>query len=525
MAEIIGNEITGEKAPLKNEQAEKEILAFLCYYANDVAADAAIRKLQPEYFQNDIYRKIFKAIVALKQQDITPSLAQLTDYVSKLPQTDKRGNPLIQPTVQDIVSLGDERDTVTTSAIGNNIAILKALYLKTKARYSALRLLNASQDPTTDIETAIRQIESEWQQTEEENDKADLLTLPTPESRAAEQQKATDDIETPYYFQTTGTNKEIEQLTLPSGAITFVCAPTSHGKSTFLQNLALYVAQNGKEGDTLYFTFEESKEAVDIQLTNKFINKPLSANNQRSISTYRRKGKDLFQKGQLQTYLDGEKRYLNELIYNGKLRLYEKDFDSTELIDAIKFLCKAITVKAVFIDYIQLLSKNGTHLQRNEELKEIAKDFKDLAKSTHIPIIMAAQLNRKATSPVDMHSENIAEAADLERIANKVILLWNSNFKEREKDATGNLKEWSSRTGITLGEGGKIYALMAKNRGGIVGIEAVFTHHGNEGTIEQLMPTLQQVNEYKKEQGRTIEPQQAAIFSSKDDTITDDTPF
>lgn len=508
-----------------NLQAEKEILSFLVWYSTDLMADAAINRLQPEYFTDTTNKKIFEAILALKRQGETPSLSVLTDYIQKLPQTDKYGYPIAkQPTVSDIAALGGERDTVVTSAIKKNIEILQANYKYNQLRLGVMSLTAVLKDPSVDIDNAVRDFKAKWEQAEEESDKADLLTLPTPESRKAEQQKATDDIETPYYFQTTGTNKEIEQLTLPSGAITFVCAPTSHGKSTFLQNLALYVAQNGKEGDTLYFTFEESKEAVDIQLTNKFINKPLSANNQRSISTYRRKSKDLFQKGQLKTYLDGEKRYLNELIYNGKLRLYEKDFDSTELIDAIKFLCKAITVKAVFIDYIQLLSKNGTHLQRNEELKEIAKDFKDLAKSTHIPIIMAAQLNRKATSPVDMHSENIAEAADLERIANKVILLWNSNFKEREKDATGNLKEWSSRTGVTLGEGGKIYALMAKNRGGIVGIEAVFTHHGNEGTIEQLMPTLQQVSEYKKEQGRTPEPQQADIFSGKDD-ITDEDPF
>ena len=210
------------------------------------------------------------------------------------------------------------------------------------------------------------------------------------------------------------------------------------------------------------------------------------------------------------------------------MRLYEKDFDSTELIDAIKFLCKAISVKAVFIDYIQLLSKNGNTLQRNEELKEIAKDFKDLAKSIHIPIVMAAQLNRKATSPVDMHSENIAEAADLERIANKVILLWNSNFKEREKDNTGNLKDFATRTGITLGVGGQIYALMAKNRGGIVGIEAVFTYHGNEGTIEQQLPTQQQISEYKATEG-TAEPQQQPNTDSDiwgvGNEPTDDKPF
>lgn len=520
-------DITENSAPQPNVQAEKEVLSILFKYADAPLGESAIYRLRPEYFSNGIYRKIFEAIVNLKRQNIPISSGTLQTYVSKLPQTDKRGNPLIQPTVADIFEI-DGMPTVATSVLQIHVDTLKALYLKEKAKYSARRLFNATQDPTADIETAIRELESEWQQTEEENDKYDLLTLPTEESRKAEQQKSKDDIETPYYFQTTGTNKEIEQLTLPSGAITFVCAPTSHGKSTFLQNLALYVAQHGNDGSTLYFTFEESKEAVDIQLTNKFINKSLSANNQRSISTYRRKGRDLFRQGQLQTYLDGEKRYLNKLIYNGKLRLYEKDFDSTELIDAIKFLCKAISVKAVFIDYIQLLSKRGNRLQRNEELKEIAKDFKDLAKSTHIPIVMAAQLNREAKSPLEMQAENIAEAADLERIANKVILLWNADKPARSKDMAKALQEWSDRTDIQLGqytpESGKIYALMAKNRGGISGIEAVFTFHRNEGTIEQQLPKQKEIDEYKAKEG-TAEPQQNDPLGTPDNADDADEPF
>lgn len=342
-----------------------------------------------------------------------------------------------------------------------------------------------------------------------------LLALPTEQSRSQNQTKGADEIETSYYFETTGVTKEIERLTLPSGAITFVCAPTSHGKSTFLQNLALSVAQNGTEGSTLYFTFEESKEAVEIQLVNKYINKPLSANNQRSIATYKRKGENYFTGDGLNTYIQGDREFAEKLLYSGKLRIYEEDYDSSELIEAIRYICSQTKVKAVFIDYIQMLSKSGCRLQRNEELKEISKDFKSLAVSLHLPIIVAAQLNREAKSPVDMHAQNIAEAADLERVANKVILLWNSSFKERSKDSKSHLEEWSKRTGITLGQGGSIYALLAKNRGGIVNIEAVLSHHGNEGVITQQKPTLQQI------EAALVETQSSHTGSSKND----DSPF
>ena len=328
-----------------------------------------------------------------------------------------------------------------------------------------------------------------------------ILALPTAESREEKRKnhKGTDDIETEYYFQTTGGNKEIERLTLPSGAITFVCAPTSHGKSTFLQNLALQAARGTADGSVLYFTYEESAEAVEQQFVNKYIGKVLSANNGRSISTYIRKGVDFFSRGGLETYKQGDAAFAKELLYSGKLRIYEEDFDSTKLINFIKFTNNREKVKAVFVDYVQLLHKNGCRKDTREELKEIGNDLKTLAVSLNIPIIVAAQLNRDAKSPAEMYAQNIAESADLERVANKVILLWNGRFDAQKGSDEKAKQEWVKRTGITLNDGTAIYALLAKNRGGIANIEAVFTYNGNIGSVKQQMPTLQQIEE--KERG------------------------
>lgn len=327
----------------------------------------------------------------------------------------------------------------------------------------------------------------------------DLLILPTPQSREEEKRKLLEggdrDIAMPYYFATED-GKQMEQLHLRSGAITFVCACTSHGKSTALQNMALMAATDtNRKGCFLYFTFEESKMAVQSQFVNKSINAQLSHNNMRSINTYEHSGKNRFAKDGLKTYITGRDAFCKNILDTGKLRIIEEDFDSTEMCEAIRYLSKILKVDGVFIDYIQLLSKAGCSLQRNEELKEICKDLKDLAVSLDLPIIMAAQLNRLASSPITMHPQNIAEAADIERIADKVILLWNSSFISRDREGGKSAEnEWSKRTGITLGTAGKMYARLAKNRGGIVNTEAVFDFNGNQGTITQAKPTLK---EYK----------------------------
>ena len=118
---------------------------------------------------------------------------------------------------------------------------------------------------------------------------------------------------------------------------------------------------------------------------------------------------------------------MKEIIEAGKLRIYDSDFYSDELVDAIRFVSRKLRVKAVFIDYVQLLYKQGgSKLQRNEELKAIAKSLRELAKEAKLPIVLSAQLNREAKSPTEMFSQNIADSADLRKAS-----VWSSELLER----------------------------------------------------------------------------------------------
>lgn len=319
-----------------------------------------------------------------------------------------------------------------------------------------------------------------------------LLALPSESSLSNRMKNKQGELPTLYEFEHPTTHEK-ERFTLPSGAITFVVAPTSHGKSTLLQNIALQIARSEGEGTTLYFTFEEDGDSVTLQLLNKYIGEELCknyssshSNNLRAITHYFRTGEDRYIATDKRSVFNQKRAYFMNSLYNsGKLRLFYEDYDSTELIEAIRFICSQTKVRAVFIDYIQLLSKNGNRKQRTEELKEICKDLKDLCIETQLPIVVAAQANREVTSPLEMHSQKIAEAADLERIANKILFIWNSSFAaQKSKDSKTELENFETRTGVKLGTSGKIYAKLTKNRGGVVGIEAILNYNGNTGIVE-----------------------------------------
>lgn len=313
-----------------------------------------------------------------------------------------------------------------------------------------------------------------------------LLVTPQASSIREKLRTRPEGVKTGYVFSTKG---RAERMVLPSGAITLVAAPISHGKSTFLRNLALQTAQNGEDGAVLYFSFEEDMESTVVEFVNTFVGLELTTpsknyNNLTTIAEYYRTDSTRYVKRDVEdTFKKKEAEFMKDYIESGRLRIYDEDYSSNELIDAIKFIAKSLKVKAVFVDYVQLLYKEGNRLQRNEELKEIAKGLRQTAKGLKLPIVLAAQLNRDAKSPTEMHSQNIADSADLEREANKVLLLWNSDFLPLNGNAYEASKLEAEKR-PELGKGGQIYGRLSKNRGGIPNIDALFSFNGNTGRIE-----------------------------------------
>lgn len=327
---------------------------------------------------------------------------------------------------------------------------------------------------------------------------AKLLNTPTEADFKEEMRKKKAGIPTPYTF---GKGNKTEVLILPSGAITLICAPTSHGKSTLLQNLALHTAQSADEGAVLYFTFEEEASSVKLQMLNKYLNVEITrqykaneeSNNLRTLNEYYRQGDSQYFRADARQIFEQREPQFFALLSSGKLRIYRENFDAVALRDAINYLCKQIKVKAVFIDYIQLLRIKGNKDARRSELCDICDLFNNLAIDHSLPIVMAAQLNRKAASPLEIHAQNLAESADIERYANTIVALWNTSFKATTESEVNSkeLDKLQADLNFSLGSGNKVYAKLIKNRGGAVGLEAVFDFNGNTGVITQQTDPLQ----------------------------------
>lgn len=275
-----------------------------------------------------------------------------------------------------------------------------------------------------------------------------------------------------------------EELPIPSGAITIVAAPTSHGKTSFLINLALNIAQNPSNKPVYLFSYEESKEAILIKTLNTYVNKPLSKNNRRSIESYFKTGDMEFISPHHEcrsSFLYEKDKFFRSLIQPQKLNIFYSDYTSDDLIGAIHYLRKQRDIGAVLIDYIQLLRlKNNKAGSRQEEIKQICLDLKDCAVETGLPIILGAQFNREVTNPELLHPTKIGEAGDIERVANLIIGLWNNQFAPLTDRASKDL--YIPQATIT--------ARILKNRDGLAGIGGEFGFDGNTGKISDKPPTF-----------------------------------
>ena len=275
-----------------------------------------------------------------------------------------------------------------------------------------------------------------------------------------------------------------EELLLPSGAISIFTAPTSHGKTTFLINLALNVVKSNPDKEAYLFSYEEDGDSILINTLNTYQDEELSSNNRRTLKGYFTTGStDYIKQEKRASFTANKDKFFKELIDTRRLNIHYSSYNSETLIEAIRYLSKHAKPGAIFIDYIQLLNlpegKYKTY-SRQEEIKEICIALKDVAVETGLPIILGAQFNREVVNQLKIHPTKIGEAGDIERIASLIVGFWNNNFKplgasEKELEEI-NSKGCNSKN--------TLYTTILKNRGGKVGAEEILSFNGNTGRIK-----------------------------------------
>jgi replicative DNA helicase len=121
--------------------------------------------------------------------------------------------------------------------------------------------------------------------------------------------------------------------------------------------------------------------------------------------------------------------------------------------------------KIIFVDYIGLIDAEQPKIPRHEQIAEISRNIKTLAKELDIPIVVLSQLTRD-TEGKRPTLNSLAETRSLEQDADVVAFIHRERLEDMEKEQ----REECERDGIPT------ELIVAKNRNGPTGIAQLVFH-------------------------------------------------
>ncbi len=191
-------------------------------------------------------------------------------------------------------------------------------------------------------------------------------------------------------------------------------ARPSMGKTSLLLNLAEHMAVTEKKPVVVY-SLEMSKEQIA----------------QRLLSSYAR-----FNLRQMRRGAISPEDWTKLQLAAGDLEQSPMFIDDSPALTILQLRAKARRLKAssdigcIFIDYLQLMTYHGRADSRQEQITEISRGIKALARELNIPIICAAQLNRGPTDRPTQRPRmsDLRESGSIEQDADVVMLLHNEDY-------------------------------------------------------------------------------------------------
>jgi replicative DNA helicase len=110
--------------------------------------------------------------------------------------------------------------------------------------------------------------------------------------------------------------------------------------------------------------------------------------------------------------------------------------DDTPSISVLELRAKARRLKAeknlglVIIDYLQLMKGYGRSENRQQEISEISRSLKAMARELNIPVIAVSQLSRavEQRSPKRPQLSDLRESGAIEQDADLVILIYREDY-------------------------------------------------------------------------------------------------
>jgi len=402
-----------ERMPPASVEAEQAVLGAMLLKPD--AVTTAAEELTADDFYRETHRLIFEAMMDLKERTEPVDLVTLTEQLKKADKLTKIGG---------IPALSLIANSVPTAAnVQYHARIVREKAQLRSLIHAATEIAGAAYEDAEDVEDIMDSAEKRILEVSSGKRSKDFVPLQDILLNTLEQIEARYSNKGSITGLPTGFT-ELDHLTagLQKSDLILVAARPSMGKTAFTLNIAAHVVLRAKE-PVAFFSLEMSKE----QLV------------QRLICSEGRIDSQRLRVGELE-----DKEWGDLIDTANRLSAAPLYIDDTPGITVMELRSKARRLKAeqglslIIIDYLQLMqgrtSKSGDN--RQQEISEISRSLKALARELNVPVVALSQLSRSVESRQIKRPmlSDLRESGSLEQDADIVMFLYREDYYDPETE-------------------------------------------------------------------------------------------
>ncbi|MBI4081946.1 MAG: replicative DNA helicase [Candidatus Lambdaproteobacteria bacterium] len=397
-----------------DKEAEQGVLGAIIH-ANDALLEAR-ELLRPEHFFSAAHRELFQAMLDLADRSEPIDEITLGYHLRAKNQLEKVGG------------LAYIAELVDLTPVASNVMVYAQIVLeKHRLRTlidTAMEIASKGRESPEDVEGLIQRAENVFQElaTQATRQRFSLLKdlLYEQFGKLEASQETIDGLSgLPTGF------KELDRVTngLQPSDLIIVAARPSMGKTSFVMNIAQHVALRRKV-PVAVFSLEMSKQQLALRL----------------LCAQARVDSHKLRVGNLDEF-DWDK--LAQAA--GELSEASVFIDETAEITppALKAVCRRIQAEhglgMIVVDYLQLMRAGRRTDNREQEIAEISRGLKAVAKELDVPVLVCAQLNRALESRADKRPllSDLRESGSIEQDADLVMVIYRDEVYNADTEDAG----------------------------------------------------------------------------------------
>jgi replicative DNA helicase len=438
------NELPSSDGRIPPNDLDAEAAILSAVLIDPGAIDKVLEFLRAEHFYSEAHRRIFEAALELRERGQPVDYIQISSWLRDRDRLQQVGG---MPFLTDLLNVAP--------ALANVEAYARTVYEKSRVRQvivAAQRIAAEGYVDYGDAQAFIDKAEQSVYQIARTGSSSSVEHIKPILIRSFEKMQAAAQNGSWVTGVPTGFDR-YDRLTsgLHEGDLSIVAARPGMGKTSFCLNIAQNVArprivespdQPGRRTEVpgvavMVFSLEMPRE----QLTNRMLASEASVD----VSKMRSRA--------LTT--DDWARLTTAAALLSRLPIYIDDTPSVTLLEVRAKMRRLIAeyerkndgtrVGLLIIDYLQLMKGRDGATSREQEISEISRGLKGLAKELKLPIIALSQLNRAVESRSEKSKRpllsDLRESGAIEQDADNIIFIYRDDYYNKDESEEQGIAE------------------------------------------------------------------------------------